>query len=1035
MNGEHNARNAIPSDVAPSESFGARATRLLSTKRGIRWKLAASFLVVVAFVAVYVVATIRMQLDTIERAAVMEAQHVAEMVGAAAMELDLSNPAGLQDYITRLNRVRKRDVVIVDVNRKGLADFHEDEIGQLYVEAPDDEVAKTIRDGRTRQFVEKNTAHPDGARQIVVPLRHKIARLGDAAPGAVILEYTPIREELLAAVRGDLYLDILAGIVVVLFATLFGLRVATRIARPLQDLKASLERVAGEDYSTRVSVTSEDEIGMLGLAFNRMAERILERTEELGQASSLLQEREEGLRHAQRIAKLGHVITRPDGSFESWSETLPHLVGVDAAQMPQSTRAWLDIVHPDDRAMFRDKALEAGIRGTRTDVEYRLQRADSAWIHLRQAIEPIEGQANPDGRVRWFSTLQDITEQKRAEINIRRLNRVYAVLSDINTLIVRARNREELFGEACRIAVEVGGFAMAWLGVVDKEAMQVTRVAWNGADERYLQLIPLGLDEAKPGGQGLVGRAVRERKAMIVEDIAQDSRVSVQQEALEQGFHSLAILPLLVGDEAVGVLALHSNETGLFDEAEMRLLLELAGDIAFALDHIAKADKVDYLSFYDQLTGLPNRNLFHERLNQYVGAATREQRQFAVVLLDIERFHTINDTLGRQTGDDLLKQITTRCLSFATDTNLARLAGDQFAILIADVKIEDNVARIVEQRNREIFGASYRVGDTDLRVSAKFGIAVFPADGTDADALLKNAEAALQRAKATGERYLFYTQQMSERVAGHLALENKLRHALENNEFVLHYQPKVDSETRQIVGVEALMRWQSPDLGLVPPIRFIPILEETGMILDVGAWALRRAVLDHQQWLEQGLVAPRVAVNVSAIQMRHRDFVETVRDAVRLGAGPSVIDIEITESLIMEDVAGTIEKLKILRDLGMRIAIDDFGTGYSSLGYLAKLPVHSLKIDRSFISAMADNHDTMTLVSTIISLAHSLRLIVIAEGVETEDQAKLLRLLRCDEMQGYLISRPVPEGKLRALLQPKELTLAAPSKALCDSRI
>src|ERR1700681_1161810 len=934
MNGEHNVRNAIPSDVVPSEWFGARATKLLSTKRGIRWKLAASFLMVGAFVAVYVVATTRMQLDMMERAAVVEGEHVAEMIGVVAMEFGRSDGAVLQEYIIRLNNFRKRDIVIVDVNKKGLADLDESEIGHLYDHDPDNEVAKTIRDGQTRSFIEKNALHPDGARQIVVPLRHKEARRGESPPGAVILEYTPIREELLAAVRGDLYLVIFAGVVVVLFATLFGLRVAKRIARPLQALKINLERVAAEEYSTRVNVTSKDEIGMLGAAFNQMAERILERTEELSQASSLLQEREEGLRHAQRIAKLGHVITRPDGAFESWSETLPHLVGLNAAQMPESTRAWLDVVHPDDRAMFRDKALEAGIKGTRTDVEYRLQRADGAWIHLRQAIEPIEGKANPDGRVRWFSTLQDITEQKRAEINIRRLNRVYAVLSDINTLIVRAKNREELFGEACRIVVEVGGFAMAWLGVVEKEAMQVTRVAWNGADEHYLQLIPLGLDEAKPGGQGLVGRAVRERKAMIVEDIAQDSRVSVQQEALEQGFRSLAILPLLVGDEAVGVLALHSNETGLFDEAEMRLLLELAGDIAFALDHIAKADKVDYLSFYDQLTGLPNRNLFHERLNQYVGAATREQRQFAVVLLDIERFHTINDTLGRQTGDDLLKQITTRCLSFATDTNLARLAGDQFAILIADVKIEDNVARIVEQRNREIFGASYRVGDTDLRVSAKFGIAVFPADGADADALLKNAEAALQRAKATGERYLFYPQQMSERVAGHLALENKLRHALENNEFVLHYQPKVDSETRQIVGVEALMRWQSPDLGLVPPIRFIPILEETGMILDVGAWALRRAVLDHQQWLEQGLVAPRVAVNVSAIQMRHRDFVETVRDAVRLGAGPSVIDIEITESLIMEDVAGTIEKLKILRDLGMRIASSDFGTCPSSLGYL-----------------------------------------------------------------------------------------------------
>jgi diguanylate cyclase (GGDEF)-like protein/PAS domain S-box-containing protein len=734
---------------------------------------------------------------------------------------------------------------------------------------------------------------------------------------------------------------------------------------------------------------------------------------------SALQEREEGLRHAQRMAKLAHVITGRDGSFESWSETLPQLIGVDAARMPQSTRAWLDILHPDDRAAFRAKALEAGVTGARTDVAYRLRRADGTWIHVRQGIEPIQGDSDPNGRARWFSTLQDVTEQNQAEINIKRLNRVHAVLSGINTLIVRVRSREELYREACRIAVEMGGFQMAWLGVVDREAMQVKPVAWHGDGEGYIQLMPLGLDEATPAGRGLAGHAVMDRKAMIVEDMAQDPRVLLQQEALKRGFHSVVILPLVIGDEAVGVLALYATEIGFFVEAEMRLLLELAGDIAFALDHIAKEEKLDYLSFHDPLTGMPNRNLFHERLNQHVGAATREQRQLAVVLLDIEHFHTINDTLGRQTGDELLKQIAARCLSFAAEPGLfARLGGDQFAMLIPDVKNEDDVARIVEQRNREIFGASYPVGDPDLRVSAKCGIAVFPGDGTEADTLLKNAEAALKRAKATGERYLFYTQQMTERVAGKLSLENKLRHALENNEFVLHYQPKVDLETRRIVGVEALMRWRSSDLGLVPPLRFIPLLEETGMILDVGAWALRRAALDHQQWLRQNLVAPRIAVNVSAIQLRHRDFVAVVKEALREGVDPPAVDIEITESVIMGDLAATVDKLRAVRDMGLDIAIDDFGTGYSSLGYLSKLPVHSLKIDRSFIIAMGDDPDTMTLVSTIISLAHSLRLKVCAEGVETEEQAKFLRLLRCDEMQGYLISRPVPEGDLRALLVP-----------------
>lgn len=734
--------------------------------------------------------------------------------------------------------------------------------------------------------------------------------------------------------------------------------------------------------------------------------------------ASALREREAELRHAQRVAKLAHVITRPDGSFESWSETLPELVGVDLAGMPQTTRAWLDILHPEDRATFRAKALEAGIMGTRTDVEYRLLRADKSWIYIRQAIEPIEGETDPDGRVRWFSTLQDVTEQKQSEINVRHLNRVLAVLSGINTLIVRATNRDQLFREACRIAVEAGQFAMAWLGIVNRESMQVELVSHHGADNDYLRRMPMGLDEAQSEGHGLAGRAVRERQAVVVDDMTQDPRVSLRAESLTRGFRSLVILPFLVEGDVIGILALYATEIGFFDEKEMRLLDELAGDIGFAVDHIAKTEKLNYLAFYDPLTGLPNRKLFQERLDGYVKAATGEERQLAVVILDIEHFHTINDTLGRQVGDDLLKQIAARCLGLAADgTLLARLVGDQFAILLPDVRVEDDVARRVEQRNREIFGVSYPVGDDQTRISAKFGIAVFPGDGSDAASLLQNAEGALKRAKATGERYLFYTQQMTERVAHHLTLENRLRRALENDEFVLHYQPKVDVETRRLVGVEALMRWRSPDLGLVPPIQFIPILEETGMILDVGAWALRRAVLDHQSWLLQGLAAPRIAVNVSAIQLRHRDFVDVVREAGRGAAGGSPpIDLELTESLIMEDVTGAIGKLKALRDLGISIAIDDFGTGYSSLAYLAKLPVHSLKIDRSFIVAMTDDRDAMTLVSTIISLAHSLRLIVVAEGVETESQAEVLRLLRCDEMQGYLISRPVPEGELRGLL-------------------
>jgi len=296
------------------------------------------------------------------------------------------------------------------------------------------------------------------------------------------------------------------------------------------------------------------------------------------------------------------------------------------------------------------------------------------------------------------------------------------------------------------------------------------------------------------------------------------------------------------------------------------------------------------------------------------------------------------------------------------------------------------------------------------------GHRLVPEDGADADTLFRNAEAALKRAKAGGERYLFYAQQMTERVAENLALENKMRRALENQEFVLHYQPKVDTVTRKIEGLEALIRWQSPDLGLVPPMHFIPLLETTGLILEVGAWALRRAAQDYRRWSERGLTVPRIAVNVSSIQVRRRDFVQTTLDSIGKKSDRAAIDLEVTESLIMEDIEANIEKFEALRVDGMEIAIDDFGTGYSSLAYLAKLPVQSLKIDRSFVITMLKDPAVMTLVSMIISLAHSLKLKVVAEGVDSEEQVKVLERLGCDRMQGYLFSKPVGFDELTALL-------------------
>jgi len=448
------------------------------------------------------------------------------------------------------------------------------------------------------------------------------------------------------------------------------------------------------------------------------------------------------------------------------------------------------------------------------------------------------------------------------------------------------------------------------------------------------------------------------------------------------------------------------------------LLTEVAGDISFALDHLEKEARLDYLAYYDVLTGLPNRNLFLERATQYMRTASVAHQKLAFIVIDIERFRVINDSLGRHAGDDLLKQIADRCLRVTANPDLfARVGPDQFTVLVPDVKADDDVGRLALHRHGQIYDPPYLVDGSELKISARFGISIFPADGADAESLLRNAEAALKKAKASGERYLYYAQQMNDRVAENLVLENKLRRALENDEFVLHYQPKVTLDDRSIVGVEALIRWMSPELGLVPPMQFIPLMEETGIILEAGAWALRRAVLDYDSWRERGLVAPRISVNVSPIQLRQRDFVHTVEQALKQGAAPHGIGLEITESLIMEDIEGNIEKLKAIRSLGMNIAVDDFGTGYSSLAYLAKLPVQTLKIDRAFIITMLKDPNAMTLVSTMITLAHSLGLKVVAEGVDEEAQAKMLGVMRCDEMQGYLFSPAVPAEKIESMLR------------------
>jgi diguanylate cyclase (GGDEF)-like protein len=472
----------------------------------------------------------------------------------------------------------------------------------------------------------------------------------------------------------------------------------------------------------------------------------------------------------------------------------------------------------------------------------------------------------------------------------------------------------------------------------------------------------------------------------------------------------MAVLPLIIANKAVGAMAIYSVETEFFHAEEMKLLTELANDISFAIDHIAKQEKLNYLAYYDELTGLANRSLFSERVAQYIRSSVRSGHKLALCLFDLERFKSINDSLGRLAGDELLRLAADWLSDYSQDVNLlARIDADHFAIVLPEISQDGPSAYLIEKMGRAFNEHRFRLNNTDFRITTKVGIAVFPDDGSDADTLFKNAEVALKKAKVGGDPYLFYTQKMNAAVAEKLTLENQLRKAIDNEEFVLYYQPKVDIVSGKVNCAEALIRWNDPITGLVPPGKFIPVLEETGLIYEVGRWALNQAIADNLRWRKAGLPAIRVAVNVSALQLHRPSFIGEIEEAISVDAHAAEgLELEITESMIMNNIEHNITSLEAIRAMGITVAIDDFGTGFSSLSYLSKLPVDTLKIDRSFVIEMTAGPEGLALVSTIITLAHAFKLNVIAEGVETEEQSNLLRGLGCDQIQGFLYSKAVP---------------------------
>jgi len=659
----------------------------------------------------------------------------------------------------------------------------------------------------------------------------------------------------------------------------------------------------------------------------------------------------------------------------------------------------------------------AAASGSSISFECVARRCDGSQFPVEVSLSPLH-----TAQGCWTSSvIRDLTERKAQEERLARMIRIRTILGSINSVILRVHDKQLLLDEACRIAHEQGQYTSALIGLLDPATLAVRPVAWSGVDAAFLTALDFSGDVELPSGQGLVGRALRSKQGAVSNDLQCDNLATPMRDVfLQQGYRSAFAVPLMIGQQPFGVLALLASEPDAFSEDEQHLLAELAADISFSHEVIDKEERINYLAYFDALTGLPNRALFLDRVGQLLPYdAPVSAERIALVLVDVERFRHINETYGRASGDDVLRLLARRLRGYLPDAGyLARIGADMFAFVLKDYRSETEVVHLIEGELASLLGEPLQMGGKTIRLSVRAGIAVFPNDGLDSDSLLRNAEAAMKDARAAKLRYLFYTAEMNARTAEKLSLENRLHRALAEQQFVLHYQPKVDLSSGHVVGMEALIRWQEPGVGLVSPFQFIQVLEDTGLIVEVGLWVIAEAHRQCLRWQQQGLLVPRIAVNVSQLQIREKDFVARVL-AIQAQHPCAQLEIEITESLFMDDPSSHLarDKLALLREAGMTVAIDDFGTGYSSLGYLARLPIDTLKIDRSFITAMTTSSDNLAIVATIISLAHALKLQVVAEGVETLAQRDQLTQMGCDQMQGFLFSPGVPADVLARMLE------------------
>ena len=608
-----------------------------------------------------------------------------------------------------------------------------------------------------------------------------------------------------------------------------------------------------------------------------------------------------------------------------------------------------------------------------------------------------------------------------AEQQVVRLTNVLQMLSGINAAVVRIQNRDDLLNESCRLAHRVGGYANAMVALINPTTRMARAVGWAGYDFLAEPDREFLVADDESADTSLMGRVIRTGQAALCENISRSPFViDGREELLAAGVRSLACLPLRVDGTPVGAFLFGTVKTGVIGPEELLLLEEVASNLSFALQYLDKQDAVRFLSYFEPLTGLAKRALFCERLTRRLNRGADGSASLAVAVFDIEHMSVINDTFGRHTGDRLLQCVADRLKRQFPDTEqLAHLGGGSFVAVRALPEFGEDELRLIQRELIGTFDRPISVESHEIQVKIRVGLACYPEDGADPNTLVQNAEAALKEAKTSGELCLRHRIEMNSGLARRVGMEQRLRRALDEEQFVLHYQPKVSLRTGRVSSAEALIRWNDPENGLIAPGVFLPLLESAGLMRRLGSWVSKKAASDCRHWREIGMPAMRVAVNISPPELRGRNAAQEILDAIGgdlLGDLDWGIDIEVTEGALVGDASGCIDTLRTLRDAGVRVAIDDFGTGFSSLGRLSELPIDTLKIDRSFTMRLPDDPKGCTLVSTVIGLAHAFDLTTVAEGVETQAQYDYLVRAGCDESQGYLHSRPVPKSDLERLM-------------------